>query len=177
MLPTHFYAKKGKFLLLALLLLSIGLFSLPLAVADGADEILVFVFIPVYSVFCLAVGGFFLAQGLSKNPMLSLSEEGIYVRHMPSFKPLFSPWTDIWAVKMANDFIGTDVVVVLVKNPQGLVAGVQGLVPKNHARNAHKLFGSPLSIRTGQVHAKAVPLFKILYAEIEKRKNSMGMEN
>lgn len=170
MTPVHYSSQKARFILLAILLFFVTFLMIPLAVADGEDEAIVFFVAPLLSLVCLAGGILFVIQAFSNNPVLSITEEGIYVRYMPAFKPVFSPWSDIWAVKMANDFIGKDVVVVLVKNPYGILGGIKGWIPKNHARNAHKTFGSPLAVRTTYLKGEAIPIYKIIQAEIEKRK-------
>lgn len=171
MTPTQYYVRKNKFILLTLMLLPLALFMLPVAISEGEDEVLVFFFIPLLSLICLMGVCIFLPQAFSKNAMLSITDEGIYLRHLPTLAPIFSPWSEIWAVKMENDFMGKEVVVILVRNPQGVLANTNGFIRKNHARNAHKAFGSPLSVYTGNVQVEAIPLYKLIQAEIDKRKS------
>ena len=167
--PKTYYPKAQRHKLSGILCLVMGLLVAAISFLADEGDLFETIFIASVGLLFVGLGVFFLWQGTSPNPVLQLTDEGIYFRQFPRFKAMFASWDNIWAVNMTNGFNG-DIVVVLLRNADGVMAGAQGFSQRNHAKNARKMYGSPIAIHSGNLQVGAMPVFSEIYNRIEARK-------
>lgn len=167
-LPVHFYANYNKLIIGGILVFFIGFFFVYMSLE--ADDAFSMGFFGFMAFMMMAIGVIIALQSGGRQPLLSLTEEGIYFRQYPGFKPLFCPWDNIWTVKTENS-MAQDMIVVVVKSPLDMLHSAKGnFVQRNHARNGMRMYGSPIVINSYLLATPYFEVFKTVYEEIEKRK-------
>lgn len=168
MSPIIFPFKTTRFKNFGILIILGGVFFALLALLFMDDSIMMG-FMGVVAVLLLLLGAYLFKQAFNSAPMIELNEKGIFYRQFPGFQPLFCSWEDAVSAKI-DDAWGQQLIIIYSKNPQQIIDSVRGNFRlKNYAKTSRSMHGSPMAIQTTYLDGDTMEVFKVVFAEIEKR--------